>query len=524
MPVELLKESLTTDQVIGHDTAQAIIEGDILVPDIKPDITRIISVDGVIQVSKVEATDGKILVDGNIKFKILYVAEKGEEPLYSIDSSTGFKQTIAMEGITAKAIPDVEADIEHIDFSVNNERKIGVKVVINLMATAKVKIQREITNDISGINDIQVLRDTIRFSEIKGDYSSEALVKDTYEMAEDMPEIKEIIKWNAAAIEREAKVTEGKVIVGGTVKVELLYTTHDDNLSLNIFRQEIPFTHFVEMPDANPDMKYKLKFDVPELYTEIKENLQGEAKIIEIEAITRIGAKVIDTSKIDIVVDAFSPSKKLKINKETVEFKENIGMNRSHLMLRETIDLPGSHPEIAKLFSVVSKPVLTDYQLTEDKTVIEGIMEVTVIYLSDGGSQPIYSFMQEIPFRHYVDIEGLKEDMEAKVELFIEELTYEQVNGQQVDIKVNVGATCEGYLTKKVAVVKEAIEENEDVDTTHRPSVTVYFMQPKDTLWEVAKKYNTTVKQIMETNEIQDASALKPGDYILIEKLHNFKF
>ncbi|SCZ00148.1 DUF3794 and LysM peptidoglycan-binding domain-containing protein [Alkaliphilus peptidifermentans] len=524
MPVELLKDSLTTDQIIGQDTAQAIIEGDILVPDIKPDITRIISVDGVIQVAKVEASEGKITVEGNIKFKILYVAEKGEEPLYSIDSSTGFKQSIEIEGITSSASPDVEADIEHIDFTINNERKIGVKVVINLMAIGKSTSQKEITKDITGLEDIQVLKDTIHYTEVMGDYFSEALVKDTYEVEESMPSIKEILKWNATALERETKITEGKVIVGGIVKVELLYIADDEEASLNIFSQEIPFTHFVEMPDAHPEMKYKLKLDVTELYTEVKENIQGESKILEIEAITRVGAKVMDTSRREIVIDAFSPSKKIKVSKETIEFKENIGMNRSHLMLRETIDLPGSHPEMAKLFSVVSKPVLTDYQLMEDKTVIEGIMEVTVIYLSDEGHQPIYSFMQEIPFRHYVDIEGLQEGMEAKVELFIEEINYELINGQQVDIKVNIGATCEGYLTKKVDIVNEIIEMEESIDLASRPSITIYFMQPGDTLWKVAKKYNTTVKQIIETNNIEDVSTIKPGDYILIEKVHQFKF
>lgn len=524
MLVELVKESITSDLIIGQDVTQTIIEGDILVPDSKPDIARVISVDGLIQMTKKEVGENKISTEGTIKFKILYVSDKGEEPLYSIDSSTVFKQSIPMQGVTSKMKPEVSVDIEHIDFKINNERKIAVKAVINLEGKAILENRKELTKDLAGSSDIEILKENIYYTELVGESTSEALIKDTFELEESEAGIKEVLKWNAYVVEKETKVTDDKVIVGGTLFVEVFYLTDEMESTLNIIKKEIPFTHFVEVPNAYGDMKYKLKLSVDELFTDVKENLQGERKILEVEAISKVNVKVMDTQMIDLVVDAYSPSRALQIQKELIELKESIGMNRAHMIVRESLDKPSSHPALHKLFSVHSKPILTDYSIVEDKAVIEGVLEANVIYASEEGLQPLYSFSHEIPFRHFVDIEGLKSGMETNVELFVEEIDYDILNNDQVDIRVNIGATCEAYKIKAVESIKQ-IEETEEVfNMADRPSLTLYFLQPDDSLWKVAKKYHTTIKQIAESNGIEDPQLVKPGDYILIEKIHNFKF
>ncbi|KAB3532487.1 DUF3794 and LysM peptidoglycan-binding domain-containing protein [Alkaliphilus serpentinus] len=524
MPVELLKDTLATDITIAEDTAQAIIEGDILVPDIKPDISRVISVDGTIQVNKLEAGENKLTTEGSIKFKILYVSDRGDAALYSIDSSTAFKQTMNLEGMNNQTLAKVDAVIEHIDYTINNERKVGVKAVINLKATGKMKRQKEITREITGLEDIQVLRENFNYTEVIGQATSETLVKDTYELSEDLPGIREVINWRATAVERETKITDGKVIVGGIMNIELLYIADDYDGTLNIFKESIPFTHFVEIDRAQSDMKYLLKLEVPEVYTSIKENLQGEEKVLEVEAITKIGVKVINNITREFVVDAYSPSKKIKIKKDSIDFKENIGMNRSHVMLRETIDIPNSMPSIAKVFSASAKPILSDYSIVDDKAVIEGILEASIIYLAEEGDLPIYSIRQEVPFRHYVDVDGLKDNMSANIDLYTEEVTFEQINGQQVDIKINVGAACEGYLNKTIEVVNEILELEEEAVNTNKPSLTIYYIQPGDTLWKIAKKYRTTVERLMASNTLENSLNIKVGDYLLIEKVHHFKF
>lgn len=524
MAVELMKDLLKVDGLIGENTVQAIIEGDILAPDTKPDISRVVAVDGNIQVNKKETQDDKILVEGNLLFKVLYVSDRGEEPLYSIDSSTNFKEIIEIKGLTPQIKNEVEAEIEHIDFNLNNERKIGVKAVINLQGKGLKESHVEITKDVEGLGDIEVLRESLRYTDIVGSNVSDTLVKDAFELEEGLPEIKEILKSSPLVVERETKITDGKVIVGGLLLLETLYIGEDEENPLNILKKEIPFTHFIEMPEAYSDMEYRLKMKVDEVYTDVKENADGAKRILEVEGIINIQATVMENQNREVVVDAYSPTKPLKLQKSKIEVRESLGIHHSQVLLRETLDLPNNYPPMAKIFSVNAKPIVTDYQLRENKVAIEGVLEATVIYATEEGEQPIYSFLQEIPFRHHVEMERTENQMEVEVDLLIQELDYSQINEEQAEVRINLKSTCQAYCMKSMDILSHAEEMEETVDITKRPSLTIYFFQEGDSLWKIAKKYNTTVQRIMEANEIENPEDVKPGDQIIIEKVYHFEF
>ena len=62
------------------------------------------------------------------------------------------------------------------------------------------------------------------------------------------------------------------------------------------------------------------------------------------------------------------------------------------------------------------------------------------------------------------------------------------------------------------AIAQQSTEELEN-----RPGIVGYFVKNGDTLWNLAKKYNTTVENIKEVNHMEKEDVNK-GDKILIFK------
>ena len=62
---------------------------------------------------------------------------------------------------------------------------------------------------------------------------------------------------------------------------------------------------------------------------------------------------------------------------------------------------------------------------------------------------------------------------------------------------------------------KLKVEELKEVEK--RPGIIGYIVQDGDDLWELAKRYSTTMEGIMEVNQMEN-SDLKSGDKILIFK------
>ena len=60
----------------------------------------------------------------------------------------------------------------------------------------------------------------------------------------------------------------------------------------------------------------------------------------------------------------------------------------------------------------------------------------------------------------------------------------------------------------------------EDMDAY--PSMTVYQVKKGDDLWGLAKRYNTTVKDIQELNDIEMPDSLREGQKIIILKKVQF--
>ena len=89
------------------------------------------------------------------------------------------------------------------------------------------------------------------------------------------------------------------------------------------------------------------------------------------------------------------------------------------------------------------------------------------------------------------------------------------VEGNSVAIKIALTSTGNAnYLEKKV-FIEDVIEEEEEVEKINS-SVIIYVIEEGDTLWKLAKKYKTTISDIVKLNDIQDPDYIVAGEKLII--------
>ena len=54
------------------------------------------------------------------------------------------------------------------------------------------------------------------------------------------------------------------------------------------------------------------------------------------------------------------------------------------------------------------------------------------------------------------------------------------------------------------------------------PSITVYIVKKGDTLWNLAKRFNTTVQDIVEINDLDENAPINIGQKLIILKKTKF--
>jgi hypothetical protein len=521
--VNLVRETLKLDRIVGVENLQTLIEEDVVVPDSKPDISRILSVEGKVIILDKEIMQNKILVDGVVNFEILYALAGSEQPLHSMKASANFNQSIEMNDIDALMTPEVECKLEHIDYSIMNERKVSMQAVLNLTGRVFKTDKVDVLKGAEGIEDMQALKDKIKYDNLVGSNSAQTVLRETFEMAEDTPEIFQVLQTKGFVVVNETKLTDGKVIIGGNIKLSILYATEEPRNPVYEVNHELPFTHFVEVPKALEDMDCKTDLMIGDIFTEVKKNLEEQNKVYDMEVVLKAHVEVFDKEEKEVLLDAYSPSRNLNLQKSRLKFTRKVGKDSAQTVIKETLDLPDGHPSIFKVFTVNAKPTVTDYRIVEEKNIVEGFIKVTVLYVANTEEMQVYSFNEEIPFRHFVEMPGIKDHMDSNIKVNIEEINFSSINSKQVECKLNLGLYAEiseGCEKEVIVNLEDLGEENKE---DNRASITIYFVQKGDTLWEIAKRYNTTVREILEANDIENPDEIMPGDRIIIQKTYKYK-
>ncbi len=78
-----------------------------------------------------------------------------------------------------------------------------------------------------------------------------------------------------------------------------------------------------------------------------------------------------------------------------------------------------------------------------------------------------------------------------------------------IEVYSRVNYTSHKEFLVNVEPIEEEIPEK-------KASITIYVVQQGDTLWKIAKRYYTTVDNLVLINEIDNPDVIKPGQKLII--------
>lgn len=551
MGVVLTRELVRVDQVVGEDRTQTVVEGVIAIPDGKPDIERVISVDAMVNNASIETdildTNGKVIIDGTIDVNAMYVGDvpQGSQPVHFVEGTIDFSAFVKIPGARKKNMDvRVKTKIEHVQssFDPNRPREIRVRIILMLVVKVTVRVEIEIVIDAMGPHDLQVLKKMIRIEDVIGEARAQNIVKGDVAVPEAKPNIEEIIKIEARARVTETKIIKDKIIIEGVLELGILYVgiVHETmpQQPVHFMEAEIPFTQFVEIPGARENMAKFVKVEV--------EHIKGRRKderTVTVEAILKIRAKVFETKVFHVVVDVFSPSVKLEVEKARLKLDQVIGEDENQIVVKDTLTVPNEKPDIEQIFKTNCRAEVTEVRVIDDKVIVEGVLILETIYVAivDEGlpQQPVHFMEHRVEFTTFVDVPGAKDDMTVDFDVVVEHCSSSVNPGdpRRFDVRAVIALYAKVTKMLKIDIVIDVIKVEEEElpeeeekkpseekkggyhhDDYDKPSMTIYIVQRGDTLWEIAKRYNVTIQAIVEANNIADPDNIMIGQQLVIPR------
>ena len=161
---------------------------------------------------------------------------------------------------------------------------------------------------------------------------------------------------------------------------------------------------------------------------------------------------------------------------------------------------------------------IDECKAVQDGLELEGALEVKLLYISEEDEKPLQSLHTLIPFTHRIEVKGLNEHTIYDLKPMVADTMFSMFRTDEVEVKADVIFTLLAMERKR----EEMIESlhcrpfgEEEIDAM--PGILGYRVKAGDSLWEIAKRYYTTVPEIMQMNELT-SEEIKVGDKLLLLK------
>lgn len=521
MSLELVKESIKINNLIGEDTAQTVIEHDIIVPDTNPDAARILLIDGEVYEKSSEVLQDKVAVNGAIRYKILYISDDESRKVRSINNSSDFSYNVDVLNARFGLKANVKCEIEHIDYEILYGRKIKVKSIVRFDVKVCEEAEYDFVNNINGLEDIETLRDYIDINSTLGESSAYCNVNESIEIPAGKPTIKEILRSDVKVVGKDYKVSDNKIIAKGDLNILTLYIADDEENSIQFMEHELPFTQFIDLQGINDTCECEVDYKLINYSFRAAEDNDGELRFLNAEVELMLRAQAYERKKVDILADAYSLSRKLTIEQKPFKSKKIVSKEKNQINIKETVYVDGDNPGIAQVFNVLSKPSLLECNIQNGAVTIEGAINNSILYLANNSEQPVSCYDCEIPFKQNIEIKDINPKMGCEIELDVEHCNYSMLSANEVEIRAIINVCVKVIDTVDVPLVTKVNESPLDEKRSENPSITIYFSQPEDNMWKIAKKYYTTVDNIKKINNLSDEDNILPGQQIIIPRKLN---
>lgn len=504
--IEAQRENLSINKLIAEKKEIIFAEGDMIVPDSKPDILNTICTSGIVSIYKKEAQEGKVRIDGAINTYIMYMPDGTEDTTRGLNTTIDFSENINVSNCNEgmNIISDVK--IKSIEAKVINGRKVGIKATLEVNLKVYLNEDVEVINEIQNENNIQILKEDLKVNSLVGRGETKIYAKDTIQI-DNMDNLAEVLKAQVCLVDKDIKVSYNKILTKSEAEIKIIYLTEDNRI--NTINYKIPVVGFIDMPNVTEENICDVNYEIKNII--IKPNSQDEHSIyveIEIEVV----CYVYEEKQINLIQDMYSTLVNLEFEKKqimTITDKQN----RTDIkQIREKINIKDI--EGLNLIDVDVIPTIINENKINTKILYEAELNLKFIF-QDAKSQ-ITIKDAKIPFEFTIENLQNGETLNTNSNMEIKTKDFIIQDGGDINCSIDIQNDTNMYRTANINMIN-SIEENGEREEQDY-SIVIYIVKKGDTLWNIAKEFGSTVDGIARVNGIENRDLITPGQKLYIPK------
>lgn len=493
MEIEWMRENMETEQVITAKPSQITVETEAALPGGLREEARVLYADAAASVSGGEWTGGRITADGKVIFHVLY-AQGDMDRVRALETSADFAHALTVEdggGAPGAARIRPRAEVVSVSAKAFNGRLL-LKALLSLTAEAAAPRTVNCIQSAAEEGGVQRLDQTVTVERTVGEGEGQTLLREEFSLSDVLQITETLYAVAQAQVEDILGGADGRATVTGTIRLEAWHASDMPGRPLVNTRHTMPFEQAVNLSGALGDA-LTARSEVRDVAVLSQENEDGSRVMrAEVQLYSEITA--VGTGEETILRDVFTTQgDAVSTQTETISYRSGTVNEQSDAPVRAVMILEGGAPRVKTALSGFVRPILTAARSENGQLTAEGVMELTLIYLTDD-SDAVLSAQAETPFRAAFATAAGPED---HLQLTAGEVELSALTGDRVEFRCQARLSAEGVRQSTVAVITQA-------ETAPAPAqekgISLYYVQPGEGVWDIAKRYRTPLSEIKALN------------------------
>lgn len=502
MNLKMSKEKITSTEVIFSDTNEQSIELDYILPDYFPEIFRILKCISTPQIISYSIDGTKLVYEMSVCIRVLYCAENSNA-VNTINQKLTYSRKIDISKTCSEPEISLIPQISFINCRAVNPRRIDLRGAVSTAVSVKDTQITEVISDINGGN-IQLKKTSLTYPANHIKANKQITVSDKFDVGMSSPAIIDIIRSNAIVTSIDKKVIANKLIIKGEISISMLYTClKDDSDHIEAMNFALPFSHVMELEGIDDRFDCIVNADV--VSCEIIPCSDGDGNSRTAECIINLSltSSAYKPSTAEFVIDEYSTTYTTSNEKKDIVIETSPLNIATTFVLQSTVNF--SDAEIEHIYDAwcTIKNTSAIIDTNENCITINGTSIYMMLAKSADGN-PVFLEKEEI-FTSSIPMENMSELSKANIKISPISCSYTLSSDNTIELKTELQII--GYINNFEvinAVTNISINEDELINPNNNYALKIYYTDENEDLWEIAKKYHTSVSAIIEENEIED--------------------
>ncbi|MBC3515574.1 DUF3794 domain-containing protein [Neobittarella massiliensis] len=496
--MELKKDTRTYQlgNAVLDKTFEQTVESDFILPDYLAEIVRIVKCIGTPHIVNKQKVDSKVILDGYLQFTLLYTSE---------DSSAlqCFEQTIPFTKQIDCKVP-IESDLvetavkgEYINCRATNPRAISVRSSVSIRVKVSGVSTQTVLSDVQG-GGIQQKKEEMQASFPAAMGQKLFSAEDETDLALN-GSVRAVIGAESRIEPGDYKVITNKVIIKGECKTHVTYLMEDGSVQTADY--VIPVSQVVDIDGCTSDMQYDVRLAVLDSKVELKQNIEGENTVLSTQIVGEVTAICFEQTTVETIRDVFSTTYDYQYKTKPFACASSTILAPTTVQIKKQLHLDGA--PIETIYDVWGELNLMGSRTEGENVVSSGTIKVTV--LGRGADEVLQ--VQDKNLDCELRLPAGQSAESAAVDLNAQIATISWSLGGDGAIELQLDIACQAVLTQQFSgnVVEDVTVDEETVkEVDKNTALTIYYCDTGEEVWQIAKRYNTSVDAIMQSNDLED--------------------